>query len=428
MIFENRIFILCDEENGYPTGEENWSPSECYPEYLFSEVSRTKNNVYGMVRDGLFQLGLDQSHYGKEDWNPLGDIISPGYNVIIKPNLVSHTNPVGGMDCLVTHPSVLRAVIDYTLIALQGKGKVTVADAPVQSCDFERLCFERGYKQIADFYRNHGIDVPFVDMRGIKSNRNKNGVLVQEDDEEQKAHAVLVDLGDESAFSDYTEERMNKLRITNYAPYELKAHHQKGKHEYLISDYVLDADVVINLPKPKTHRKAGVTGALKNMVGINVEKNCLPHHTYGGKNSGGDEYPADSWYTRVQSWLHDHIDTATKGKQYRIARRYSSMLKCVLAFGKITGIKNRYLIKEGNWSGNDTIWRTVSDLNRILLYADSKRHMCNEPQRKLFTIADMIVCGEGEGPLIPSPYQMGLLLFGFHSLDIDKLSSRNLGN
>ena len=105
-----------------------------------------------------------------------------------------------------------------------------------------------GYKQIADFYRNHGIDVPFVDMRGTKSKRNKDGVLLQEDDEVQKAHAVLVDLGNESAFSDCTEERINKLRITNYAPYELKVHHQKGKHEYLISDYILDADVVINLP------------------------------------------------------------------------------------------------------------------------------------------------------------------------------------
>jgi uncharacterized protein (DUF362 family) len=30
----------------------------------------------------------------------------------------------------------------------------------------------------------------------------------------------------------------------------------------------LQADVFINLPKPKTHKRAGITGAMKNLVGI----------------------------------------------------------------------------------------------------------------------------------------------------------------
>ena len=228
-------------------------------------------------------------------------------------------------------------------------------------------------------------------------------------------------MGADSAFDDCTEDRINKLRITNYAPCELNIHHQKNKHEYLVSDYILDADVVINVPKPKTHRKAGITGAQKNIVGINVEKNCLPHHTYGGRNVGGDEYPTTSWYAEIQSLLHDWINISTKEKKYREARFYSFILKCILALGKRTTIENKYPIKEGNWSGNDTIWRMVSDLNRILLYADSEGHMCDRRQRKLFTIADMIICGEGEGPLMPSPYQMGIILFGFNSLDIDKV-------
>lgn len=421
MVFEDKIYIQYEKDAEYPTGEECYSPSVRYPEYSFPGMSDTKNDVYGMVRDGLYHMGMDKSHYGKREWNPLGDIIAPGDNVLIKPNLVSHTNPVDGMDCLVTHPAVLRAVIDYALIALQGTGQVTVADAPVQSCDFGQLMLGGGYQRITDFYRNYGINVQFVDMRGTKSKRDKDGVLWQEEDAEQKAHAILVDLGNESAFSDCTEERLNKLRITNYAPNELNVHHREGKHEYLISDYVLNADVVINIPKPKTHRKAGVTGAQKNMVGINVEKSCLPHHTYGGKNSGGDEYPFDSWYTRTQSWLHDHIDAATKEKKFREVKQYSFLLTCVLAFGKLTGIKKKHLIREGSWSGNDTIWRTVSDLNKILLYADAEGHMCDSQQRKLFTIADMIVCGEGEGPLMPSTYQMGLLLFGSNSLNIDKV-------
>ena len=52
------------------------------------------------------------------------------------------------------------------------------------------------------------------------------------------------------------------------------------------------ADVVINLPKLKTHKKTGVTISLKNMVGINGYRNCLPHHTIGTPDASGDEFAA----------------------------------------------------------------------------------------------------------------------------------------
>ena len=44
------------------------------------------------------------------------------------------------------------------------------------------------------------------------------------------------------------------------------------------------------MPKPKCHRKAGMTSALKNFVGANVRKEFLPHHTMGSIKEGGDEY------------------------------------------------------------------------------------------------------------------------------------------
>lgn len=314
MSLENKIYIQYEKKAGYPTSENYYSPGKCYPEYPFTKVSDKNNYVYEMIREGFYNFGLDKSNFGKKEWNPLGDIISPGDNVLIKPNLVSHTNPIGSIDCLVTHPSVLRAIIDYVWIALQGQGKISVADAPVQSCDFELLYRGGGYQQLSFFYSSHGIDVSFIDMRGTTSKRDRKGTLIQEDNNTQKSHAIVVNIGEDSAFEDCTEERLRKLRITNYAPYELNIHHQKGKHEYMISDHVLNADVIINVPKPKAHRKAGITRAQKNMVGINVEKCCLPHHTYGGKNSGGDEYPIDSWYTRVQSFFHEKIDIASKEK------------------------------------------------------------------------------------------------------------------
>ena len=79
-------------------------------------------------------------------------------------------------------------------------------------------------------------------------------------------------MGMESEFSSEDSGTLEKLRITNYDPAILKQHHTENKHEYYISDYLLNADCVINMPKPKSHRKAGVTIALKNLIGINVRK------------------------------------------------------------------------------------------------------------------------------------------------------------
>jgi hypothetical protein len=50
------------------------------------------------------------------------------------------------------------------------------------------------------------------------------------------------------------------------------------------------ADVFINLHKMNVHKKTGVTLNLKNLVGINVDKNWLPHHSEGYPRNGGDQF------------------------------------------------------------------------------------------------------------------------------------------
>src|SRR5438552_2282393 len=54
-------------------------------------------------------------------------------------------------------------------------------------------------------------------------------------------------------------------------------HHTGERHEYAFSGTALNSGIVINLPKLKTHKKAGVTLSLKNLVGLNTDKNLLPH-------------------------------------------------------------------------------------------------------------------------------------------------------
>ena len=54
---------------------------------------------------------------------------------------------------------------------------------------------------------------------------------------------------------------------------------------------VLGADAVINIPKLKTHKKSGVTLALKSCIGLTNEKYWLPHYTAGTPAEDGDEFP-----------------------------------------------------------------------------------------------------------------------------------------
>ena len=74
---------------------------------------------------------------------------------------------------------------------------------------------------------------------------------------------------------------------------------------------------------------------------------------------------------------------------------------------------------EGKWAGNDTSWRMVLDLNRILLYGDAKGVMHDVPQRKIFSLTDAIVAGDRNGPLAPQPVPLGVVTFASNSAHAD---------
>ena len=173
----NKICIVRKEQACYPGKEMEFRPHTAYPEYLFpADLSGEKNDVYEMVRDGLFMLGLDEENYGKKEWNPLGSYVHPGDTVLIKPNLVLHFNSCGGgTDCLYTNPSLVAAMIDYVLIALKGKGKITVGDAPLQECVFDTLVEDSGYQLLVDYYCKKNIDISLVDYRNVKT-EERNGL------------------------------------------------------------------------------------------------------------------------------------------------------------------------------------------------------------------------------------------------------------
>jgi uncharacterized protein (DUF362 family) len=333
-----------------------------------------------------------------------------------------HENHNGGsLDCVITHASLIRAVLDYVLIALDGNGEVIVGDAPLQSADFNRIC-AAGLNDIMAFYGQHAnVPIKLVDFRieQAQVDRHRLVVRVKETAGDPYGYAA-VDFATRSMLAPIAGS-FERYRVSDYDPERMREHHNLSKHEYLISRSILTADVVISIPKMKTHRKAGVTGALKNCVGINGHKDWLPHHTRGSARLGGDEYAKPSALKSAACALIETKDITKSHTAKRILRLGSSVLQ--LAGSTLS--QDRYF--EGSWWGNDTLWRTVLDLNRALLYADQGGILQQQPQRRTFFLMDGIIAGDHEGPVEPDPKPVGLLLGGTSAVVVDAVMARLMG-
>ncbi|NTW98362.1 MAG: DUF362 domain-containing protein [Geobacteraceae bacterium] len=409
----------------YPSPEGFFNPQSIYPEYPWPGDNCTaKNDVYDAVRETLFGIGLDSSNYGTTEWNPLGDIITSGNTVLVKPNWVSHknNNPKAGLDCLVTHTSIVRAVLDYCIIALKGSGKIILGDAPIQGGDLEILFSANHVNEMLKFYRNKGVAIEICDFRMFQT-YGKNGVWHKRTKINNDEESIAVDLGINSEFHKI-ENTQRKYHVMDYNATETEQYHCSGKHIYSINKHVLDADVIINLPKPKSHKLAGVTGALKNMVGIVADKACLPHDSLGSKSAGGDSYPNRNLLKAASIAIRE-LKTKYEEKSYYtpalITRYIDSGLRLLM---RMTS-NNHY--EFGSWYGNDTIWRTILDLNTIVQFANKKGIIQKTVQRKQFHVADMIISGENEGPLSPSPKEIGVIVAGFNAALVDSLIARIMG-
>ena len=98
------------------------------------------------------------------------------------------------------------------------------------------------------------------------------------------------------------------------------------------------------------------------------------------------------------------------------------MLKVYRYFIKPFGVKisdSKKILDAGNWSGNDTAWRMVVDLTKIIFFVNSEGKICQEPQRKIFSVIDGIIGGEKEGPLTPAEKKSAVVISGFNPLAVD---------
>ena len=134
----------------------------------------------------------------------MASFVRPGQSVLIKPNLLSAKNPDRA---ITTHPAVLEVIID---LVREAGGTPTIGDSPGGA------------------------------IRGVDRVWEKTG---------------MKDLSERTGVPLVSFEASGSVPL------------QGREREYMIARPVVDADVVINVPKLKTHMLTLYTGAIKNTFG-----------------------------------------------------------------------------------------------------------------------------------------------------------------
>ncbi|NVN97990.1 MAG: DUF362 domain-containing protein [Geobacteraceae bacterium] len=403
---------LSTAASGYP---ENFpfDPDEAFPEYSGSIAKDSRNDVYRAVRKNFELLGYDRENIGTASWNPLGHLVKPGDRVFIKPNLCSHEygrkkeKLTGDLFSIITHPSVVRAVADYVVIALKGKGQIVIGDNPTIDTNFAVQMAATGYDRFAAFYRQtHGIDCTVNDLREVWCDNIKfygNKSLMKKLPGDPLGDTV-VNLGEKSFFYNLNALLFRGV-FTNR--WETIRHHHGKTQEYAVANSIYTADVYISIPKLKTHHKVGATLNVKGLVGMCTKKNYLIHWRIGFPSWGGDEYPEPEN-------KRDHLLLALKHIASDLTPEF---LRASIAKRLKGGAIDRMFTVGhycGSWEGNDTCWRMAADLYLALM----------SRERKCLSVVDGVIGGDGNGPFCTGRKEAKTIITGEHLVLVDSVSAR----
>jgi uncharacterized protein (DUF362 family) len=376
-----------------------------------TEPQYSLENVDRAVREALETLGVG--------WQ---DLIDPGDRVLLKPNFIreSHTYRPDEWEQIVTHGTVIATVAGQVAEAMGGRGTITIADAPQTDSNFQRICERTRIPELQERFRREypGITLEVLDLRREAWKTRDGVVLERRKLPEDPRGYTKVDLGSSSCFHGV----QRRFYGADYDTKTTAIHHSNGVHEYLLSRSAMDADLFINLPKLKTHKKVGVTLSLKNLVGINGDKNFLPHFSIGTPDQGGDELPDSSAINKFQS----KVISAFKGA----VRRSGAATRLWAPAAKRAGYRifgsSEKSVRSGNWHGNDTTWRMTLDLNKALFHFDGEGKRRRKPLKYL-SIVDGIVAGEGNGPMEADSKPCGVLVAGFNPVAVDFVTIALMG-
>lgn len=350
----------------------------------------------------------------------------PKRRIVVKPNWIqqSHESHPEIWEPLITHPIVVLAVIEGLAELMGGVGTISVCDAPHTYADFDEIT-RRGdlYNQL-EVIRGHfrSLEIEVVDFRREVWLRRKGVIVERSGYPGDPRGYVSVDLSRDSLL--YGMGRDCCYYGADYDTSVVNLHHAGMVHEYLVASTAIGCDLFVNVPKLKTHKKTGITCCLKNLVGINGDKNWLPHHREGTPKVGGDEFP------------DDRFANVLEGMAKAVGRRIALSIPVLGSriFGLVRGVGERVLgdsesvIRNGNWAGNDTCWRMALDLNRALFYGKVDGTWRDDGSRKRYlAIVDGIIGGEGNGPTSPDPVASGVLIGGTDPASVDAVACKLMG-
>lgn len=413
----------------YPT-KIPYNPPEQYPEIPFTIEPDPSNKVYALVRDTLRVMGYDSENFGTSKWNPLSVVIKEGDKVVLKPNWVLDVSDYD-INALITNMSVVRAIADYAWKACGPSGRIDILESAIQNTDWNNLMKVNGADKTVEYLQKKGVNIDLQDIRtewfverniiNILGWRLK--IFYRKRLPGTKRGNVLVDLGKESSFHEVRHKSDRFRGIQRWTGKQTKEAHNEKNHKYSVPREIIDCNVFINLPKLKTHRKAGVTLTLKNLVGMVSVKDTLPHYVEGTPKTGGDEAPHDrELYIRFFDALAFIRISSRLGFSVRppgVEKIWRKKIE--------TDLEQLRNVRQANWYGGDTVWRMVYDLNKILLHSDVHGKLHVKPVRKYFGVIDGIIAGEKFGPLNSIPKPCGVIIMGVDPVLLEFIGTRVMG-
>lgn len=366
-----------------------WDPSvRSYPKiHEPHSFAQGRNQVYPLVARSLMLLNSTNPE------NPLEELIKPGDRVVIKPNWCSQYK----FPFPITHPSIIFPLVEFSLKA--GASKVNIVEAPMTlsaGCNWFWSSALIGSHSLAKLLSelHDGAEVNFVDGNA--------------DD------FIWVDVGEASELRAFGIEALDHDGHTGFEKnmfFDTEDYHGYNPRMYrpglaAIARSYLDCDVFINAPKLKTHLWTGLTVALKNLMGLNLRSTI-------------HRMPPDVFRT---------YEARPDIKHYR-----ESPLRDIPHFNRIKlreckpGDPPAFSKLYYNGPGNDVLWRTLADLNKIIRFADADGRMQNKPQRKYLTVVDGIVGTDKNGPISDSLVRSGCIIAGSDPVCVDAVCAYIMG-
>ena len=346
------------------------NPDARYPEVASEATAASAGFLNGdgsEINDMVAQALRLAGSAGEPGGPLLRQWIPPGKRVFVLPNLVMHrrtdrgeTIPLFLAKC--TNGSIVKPLLAHAVEAAGDSRLVTLGSAPLQSCDYAVASREAGFTSSpSEDSSGPPAGITPMDLRSVATVWSKYGALLESD--ARDVPSVEVDLGPLSFLDElYLRKTSVDFRVGDYAPGETLSFHSKGRHIYTIHRDVLESDVIISVPKLKTHEKVGITCALKGTIGTVTRKECLAHYRHDNRDGRGDEHPPGNPLRALASEISDRSSSAP---QTRLGNATRIIGKSAFRLARI----GQHGIMGGAWAGNDTAWRMALDVARILRFA-----------------------------------------------------------